>query len=632
MVDVFISYRRDVSAGTTGRVYDALARRLGGRHVFRDVEALGPGSPFAEEIDKRLRRTDYLLAVIGPDWLTITDDQGHRRLDKPDDLVRLEIATALARDDVTVVPLLVDGAKLPAKDALPADLRPLTDRNYHELRNAQFGGDLRLLVEKLGLPRQRLRRQVTASLGAVVTTAVVAAITFAPNEGDETDDVMSGQFNIAVAEVDVQRPDGTEVNSPDGEQLSRYIADRLAGDLDALEIDAQVWPPGRTGRISGETPSDRRDAAAARAGNIGADILVHGVVIEAGGAGETGDAPPTSTARYQPEFYIDLSGAEAQPSLDLDGTFGPATAIPSPFEAGDLAFADTPGFVARLSALGRIVAGLSYSAADNHRAAKAAFEDAFDTEGWAEQDGHAVVHLLVGNEALQLSYLESSDALLDEARTSFSHALELEPDAIRPRIGLAAVDYVAASGDQAPPYDDLDLAGLDKASTELQAIVDSLTTDTPPEVTSVAQFNLGQTYLIRSLASSGAAADDLRARAKRSYQVVVDLYTKNGSPASLAPYAARAHARLGFIVLASDTTAPDLGPAVDQYTAAAAIAPPALGASYQADLAAIQLLIDPCLAADTYATAAQTADLYGRSDDRTTYDAAATEARSQCHT
>jgi len=70
---------------------------------------------------------------------------------------------------------------------------------------------------------------------------------------------------------------------------------------------------------------------------------------------------------------------------------------------------------------------------------------------------------------------------------------------------------------------------------------------------------------------------------------------------------------------------------MDQYAAAVAIAPPALGASYQADLAAIQLLVDPCLAADTYDTAAQTADLYGRSDDRTAYDDAAAKARSQCH-
>jgi tetratricopeptide (TPR) repeat protein len=626
MVDVFISYRRDDSAGTTGRVYDALVRRLGARHVFRDIEVLEPGAPFAEEIDRRLRRTDYLLAVIGQDWLTITDDHGHRRLDKPDDIVRLEIATALARDDVVVVPLLVDGATLPVKDALPADVRPLTERNYHELRNAQFSGDLRLLVEKLGLPRQRLRRQVTASLGAFVTAAVVAAVTLAPREGD---DVMTGQFNIAVAEVDVQSPDGTEVNSPDGEQLGRYIADRLTSNLDALDVDAQVWPPERTGRISGEAPSERRDAAAARAGDIGADILVHGVVIT-DGASYTADGPPASTARYQPEFYIELSGADAQPSLDLDDTFGPPTAIPSPFKAGDLAFAGTPGFVARLSALGKIVAGLSYSAADNHRAAKAAFEAAFDTEGWAEQDGHAVVHLLVGNEALQLSYLESSDALLDEARTSFSRALRLEPDAIRPRIGLAVVDYVAASGDQAPPYDDLDLAGLDKASTDLRAIIDSLTTDMPPEVASVAQFNLGQTYLINSLAS-GTATGDLWARAERSYQTVIDLYTDNGRPASLAPFAARAHARLGFIVLASNPSAPDLGLAMDQYAAAAAIAPPALGASYQADLAAIQVLIDPCLAADTYAKAALTADLYGRSDDRTAYDDSATKARSHCH-
>lgn len=105
-----------------------------------------------------------------------------------------------------------------------------------------------------------------------------------PPDHDEDDDVMTGQFNVAVAEVDV-REDGSPTDSPDGERLSRYLAERLTGELAALDVEAQVWPPERTGRVTGETPGDRREAAASRAAKIGADILVHGLVIDAGRSG-----------------------------------------------------------------------------------------------------------------------------------------------------------------------------------------------------------------------------------------------------------------------------------------------------------------------------------------------------------
>jgi hypothetical protein len=71
---------------------------------------------------------------------------GRPRFDDPDDPVRLEIATALARD-ISVIPVLVDGACMPKADELPAPLKTLVRRHAVEVRNTQFGRDAGALVE-----------------------------------------------------------------------------------------------------------------------------------------------------------------------------------------------------------------------------------------------------------------------------------------------------------------------------------------------------------------------------------------------------------------------------------------------------------------------------------------------------
>ena len=90
-----------------------------------------------------------LLAVIGRRWASITDADGHRRLDDPDDLVRREIARALERPDVQVIPVLVDGAQMPAKDELPPDLAPLTRRQACELTDSRWEYDVEKLTRRL---------------------------------------------------------------------------------------------------------------------------------------------------------------------------------------------------------------------------------------------------------------------------------------------------------------------------------------------------------------------------------------------------------------------------------------------------------------------------------------------------
>jgi hypothetical protein len=99
---IFVSYRRQESKDFAGRLYDRLADQFGEGQVFIDVDAIEPGVDFAEAITRAVAACQVLLAVIGPNWLTITDERGRRRLDDPDDFVRLEIEAALARDSAWV--------------------------------------------------------------------------------------------------------------------------------------------------------------------------------------------------------------------------------------------------------------------------------------------------------------------------------------------------------------------------------------------------------------------------------------------------------------------------------------------------------------------------------------------------
>jgi hypothetical protein len=137
---VFISYRRQESSGMAGRLYDRLAARFGDDQVFMDVDAIALGVDFAEVISQAVSTCEVLVAVMGPRWLTVTDEDGRRRLDDPDDIVRLEIAAALERD-IPVIPILVEGAVMPRRQQLPEALAGLARRNALSLRHESFRSD-----------------------------------------------------------------------------------------------------------------------------------------------------------------------------------------------------------------------------------------------------------------------------------------------------------------------------------------------------------------------------------------------------------------------------------------------------------------------------------------------------------
>jgi hypothetical protein len=174
MPTIFISYRREDSAGYAGRLREALERRLGSQQVFRDVDAIGPGQDFVDTIDARLRECRALLALIGREWLNAADASGSRRLDQENDYLRLEIAAALARPDVLVVPVLVEGAAMPGPEDLPDPIRSLSRHQAVSLRDDSWNADVDRLVAALG--GTNLSRLPKGSKWGLLAVAVLTVI------------------------------------------------------------------------------------------------------------------------------------------------------------------------------------------------------------------------------------------------------------------------------------------------------------------------------------------------------------------------------------------------------------------------------------------------------------------------
>src|SRR5262252_8015296 len=138
--NIFINYRRDDSSGVAGRLHDSLAPKFGRDKLFMDVDNIPVGRDFEEHLNSQVAACDAMLAIIGPNWLTVKDETGKRRLDNPDDFVAIEIGAALTRN-IPVVPVLVDGACMPKTSELPDSLKLLARRQAVEVRHTNFNRD-----------------------------------------------------------------------------------------------------------------------------------------------------------------------------------------------------------------------------------------------------------------------------------------------------------------------------------------------------------------------------------------------------------------------------------------------------------------------------------------------------------
>ena len=147
---IFISYRRSDTQAAGRQLADALKRRFGAENVFFDTKDLGPGEAWRGKITERVSAADVVIVLVGQRWVAIADERGRRRVIDPEeeDVLRIEIETAL-RGDPLVVPVLVDDARMPAKERLPRPFKPVSDLQAVTLRHDPWDQDVEAFMASL---------------------------------------------------------------------------------------------------------------------------------------------------------------------------------------------------------------------------------------------------------------------------------------------------------------------------------------------------------------------------------------------------------------------------------------------------------------------------------------------------
>lgn len=145
---IFINYRREDSNWNALAIYNELQKYFSSDQIFKDFNAIRPGDDYVVSIDTALQRCDVLLVLIGSRWLDIKDANGNRRLEDPDDFVRLEIAKALARN-IKVIPVMLDDTRMPQLNQLPENMQSLTRRQFIAIDPTRFEDDVRDLADAI---------------------------------------------------------------------------------------------------------------------------------------------------------------------------------------------------------------------------------------------------------------------------------------------------------------------------------------------------------------------------------------------------------------------------------------------------------------------------------------------------
>lgn len=279
---VFISYRRADTGGYAGRLADALEARFGADRVFHDVETILPGTDFAASIHDAIASASVVLVLIGDDWLDARDTAGGRLLEREDDFVRIEAATALAGGKA-VLPLLVEGARMPAAADLPTDLRRLARQQALELSDSRWAHDVERLVEAIqrctsivAPPQARsLRRPALFAMAGLLFAGVLGGALYTrSNRLPE----LAGRWDLPNGSFWTVVQDGHRLAIEETHYLSREVWKRGTGTVDGEAIHVSLdWVfermPPETGRfrlssdgrtLTGELRVPDRDPAQAR--------------------------------------------------------------------------------------------------------------------------------------------------------------------------------------------------------------------------------------------------------------------------------------------------------------------------------------------------------------------------------
>ena len=476
MPTVFISYRRDDSGPFAARLCDRLCEHFGAERVFRDIDNIDPGDKFPALIEQRINASDAVLAVIGRRWSSISDDKGQRRLDDPGDWVRAEIRGALQAGK-RVIPVLVDGARLPRRDKVPPDIDGLFDHNAAEVSDLRFAYDVQRLIgaiEGNDSVWQRLRSQLRdahfqrrASLGASALAVLAGAVVLAswfiiPRPLPDLQQASEAQVQAYLIERRRQIDTDLAALSPgpsdkrgDLEQQRGGIDERLADlhrttlqrNQDLRNADDQLAADREADNRRAREDLRRNDTAAARKRLAeladGTDPAAAGAAAFQLGEFAFGEARYreaygrlNQAARLQPgnAVYRNLAGRAAQEAGDLDAARGHLEA------ALELRRKAVPADAAALTQ-SLINLALVHKEARRSAEAEALYLEALDLQQ-AQAKPDAALMALIKNNLAQLYRMAAPDtpAMRDRIETLLGEALE----ASRHAHGAASVETATA--------------------------------------------------------------------------------------------------------------------------------------------------------------------------------------------
>jgi class 3 adenylate cyclase/tetratricopeptide (TPR) repeat protein len=229
---IFVSYRRGAASGSAGRLYDALEAHFGPRYVFMDVDNVAPGDNFLAALNRAITASSIMVVVIDPSWIRVRDRQGRRRLDDPRDFVRLEVETAF-RHGLTVIPVLVDGADMPAPDDLPPSMAEIAFRQAVEISPLRFRHDCGRLVATLERTDSAVTRHghVQEDRGPATVSVI--------------DDYVSGRVSPLAASGPMENdhpwrgPQPGVLHTPERRQLTVMLCDLVGWTALSTRLDAE---------------------------------------------------------------------------------------------------------------------------------------------------------------------------------------------------------------------------------------------------------------------------------------------------------------------------------------------------------------------------------------------------------
>lgn len=455
--------------------------------------------------------------------------------------------------------------------------------------------ELREILTPIHSTSHLVRISLIISIVILLGTGAVLSFLYRQNQRPRQ---MTGEFNVAVAEIAVVDQDGTLIRSEDGKALADFLAQRLETyftEIDERTIRHEIWPPDYTGSITGKTPEDRARAAEALAQRINAHIVVYGVITYDG-----------DHSQFTPEFFVNHKGFELAQEVIGAHEMGSAMLVSLPFEATTLQAVENPALASRVKALSLMTIGLAYYSIDDFEEALDYFEQAIDTEGWTSTAGKEVGYLLQGNAYVRLASDENTTMYLRHAEDSYRAALDANPDYTRANLGLSGVIYLESVGDPSTPLSEtVDLDGLMEAE---QMLMDILAMEGLPESINFEakiHYSLGQIYLVRAQVLEG----DWLEKAREQFIQVIQEYDMGNQ--QIVDLAGHAHAKVGLIELLEGHT----DEAIKHHKAAIELVTPHYQAHYTTILGEIyQALGDKEKAISVYEQAIQIAEFYGNEE------------------